>query len=259
MLSKNQGNLLQDFLWDTQHVTTGDVKRPGKPTDKESAQQHGQQALDGLRTLGTLLITNGQFRKLLKDATIIMRSMAGDAATNAAGKVNPNEEQMAQIDHPAEDNTWHEAPDMSKEKLRSQMKSTYDKQKPFGKAELQKAKSDAEANAQQQTTPDGQPTQAAGQAGAKAGVQDLKGQASANVPEDTKKRGKELADSTKNYLNTKMPKERREQTIWRLKKMLTEIQGHADCTFLSLSRTSQSFRCRICLEQRLTSTRPESH
>jgi DNA ligase-4 len=30
------------------------------------AKRHGEQALDGLRTLGTLLITNGQFRKLRK-------------------------------------------------------------------------------------------------------------------------------------------------------------------------------------------------
>ena len=26
-----------------------------------------------------------------------------------------------------------------------------------------------------------------------------------------------------------MPKERREQTVWRLKKMIVEIQGHQDC------------------------------
>lgn len=26
-----------------------------------------------------------------------------------------------------------------------------------------------------------------------------------------------------------MPKERRDQTIWRLKRMIVEIQGHNDC------------------------------
>jgi hypothetical protein len=30
-------------------------------------------------------------------------------------------------------------------------------------------------------------------------------------------------------LKDKMPQERREQTIWRLKKMVVEIQGHQDC------------------------------
>lgn len=64
VLVKNQGNLLQDFIWQTEHLGTGGAKLPGAPIDKGTAQQHGDQALDGLRTLGQLLITNGQFRKL---------------------------------------------------------------------------------------------------------------------------------------------------------------------------------------------------
>lgn len=40
---------------------------------------------------------------------------------------------------------------------------------------------------------------------------------------------RELSDRTKAYLSEKVPKERREQTIWRLKKMIIEIQGHEDC------------------------------
>ena len=63
-LVKNQGNLLQDFIWQTEHMGGGNAQRPGAPIDKGTAQQHGNQALDGLRTLGTLLISNGQFRKL---------------------------------------------------------------------------------------------------------------------------------------------------------------------------------------------------
>jgi len=46
LLTKNEGNLLQ--------------------VSAETAKQHGKQAKDGLRTLGTLLISNGQFRKLCK-------------------------------------------------------------------------------------------------------------------------------------------------------------------------------------------------
>jgi len=43
---------------------SGNAQFPGAPIDKSTAQQHGNQALDGFRTLGTLLISNGQFRKL---------------------------------------------------------------------------------------------------------------------------------------------------------------------------------------------------
>lgn len=66
ILTKNQGNLLQDFIWQTENLGGGNAKLPGAPLDKGTAQQHGNQALDGLRTLGTLLISNGQFRKLRK-------------------------------------------------------------------------------------------------------------------------------------------------------------------------------------------------
>lgn len=66
LLSKNDGNLLQDFIWQTQQIGSGNASMPNAPLDKDTAKQHGQQALEGLRTLGNLLITNGQFRKLCK-------------------------------------------------------------------------------------------------------------------------------------------------------------------------------------------------
>jgi hypothetical protein len=66
LLSKNDGNLIQDFIWQTQQIGSGNANTPNAPLDKETAKQHGNQALQGLRTLGELLITNGQFRKLCK-------------------------------------------------------------------------------------------------------------------------------------------------------------------------------------------------
>lgn len=65
-LSKNEGNLLQDFIWQTQNFDPNAVNTPGAPVDKNTAKQHGDKALEGLRTLGTLIISNGQFRKLRK-------------------------------------------------------------------------------------------------------------------------------------------------------------------------------------------------
>jgi hypothetical protein len=66
LLTKNEGNLLQDFIWQSQKIDGGNAALPNAPVDKETAKQHGNQALEGLRTLGTLIITNGQFRKLCK-------------------------------------------------------------------------------------------------------------------------------------------------------------------------------------------------
>lgn len=64
LLTKNEGNLLQDFIYQTGQISGGQSKLPGAPIDKGTAQQHSNQALDGLRTLGTLVLSNGQFRKL---------------------------------------------------------------------------------------------------------------------------------------------------------------------------------------------------
>ena len=64
LLTKNQGNLLQDFIYQTQYVGSGDAGKLNAPLDKDTAKQHGNEALEGLRTLGELIITNGQFRKL---------------------------------------------------------------------------------------------------------------------------------------------------------------------------------------------------
>ena len=72
LLSKNQGNLLQDFIWQTQDIGAGNAQTPNAPIDRDTARQHGNQALEGLRTLGNLLITNGQFRKLCTCYTLVI-------------------------------------------------------------------------------------------------------------------------------------------------------------------------------------------
>jgi hypothetical protein len=74
------------------------------------------------------------------------------------------------------------------------------------------------------------------QGGARSAVDTLKNAADQNLPEDTKQKKEDAKNKTseynqrtKGYLKNKMPKERREQSIWRLKKMVVEIQGHSDC------------------------------
>lgn len=46
--------------------------------------------------------------------------MASDASQQAANKLRPSEDQLSQVDQPAEENTWHEKPD--KEQLKSKFK-----------------------------------------------------------------------------------------------------------------------------------------
>ena len=213
LLSKNEGNLLQDFIWQTTQFDPSAVSTPGAPVDKSTAKQHGDEALAGLRTLGTLVLTNGQFRKLLKDAVVLLRVMMGDAAANAAGRVRPSDEAVAQMDRPADDNTWHDAPDFSKENIRKQVQGVYKK----GGAD----------EAAPVTAGETAPPNAAGAtpAGAVASIP-------AEVPQETqdaaKSKAKEYRERTRAYMRQKMPQERRDQTVYRLKKMILECQLHPD-------------------------------
>jgi len=243
LLSKNDGNLLQDFIWQTQQFDPKAVATPGAPVSKEKAQQHGNQALEGLRTLGTLIISNGQFRKLLKDATILFRDMAGDAATNAAARVRPSQEELYQIDHPAADNTWHDAPDFSKDTMKSKLQDYY-KGNPKEDAKAAAAEGTSTAHPGDSSDPRDLAATAARdrQAGTASGVDAVGGAVSAtgtlkqrvdeNLDPETREKARakndEYRERTKRYFSRKVPQERREQTVWRLKKMVLECQQHPD-------------------------------
>lgn len=175
----------------------------------------------------------------MSDATILIRDIAGDAAQKAAHKVNPSEDELNQIDEPAADNTWHDVPDMSRDNLKNQI----NQRKPFNKGDAKNALGDATQAAHPSGSRD--PADAADLAardqqqgtnsgvdakhGARQGVQNLKATASQNVDEDTKDRAREYRERTSDYMKNKLPQERRDQAIWRLKKMIVEIQGHQDC------------------------------
>ena len=155
--------------------------------------------------------------------------------------MKPSQEALAQIDRPADDNTWHDVPDLSRDNLRNQAKSTFNTQKPFSKGDAKNAVGDATQAASGSRDPaDAADLAARDQqygtdsvdpdAGARTGASNLRDQASANVPDATKDRAREYRDRTKNYMSEKIPQERRDQAIFRLKKMIIEVQGHPDCS-----------------------------
>lgn len=162
--------------------------------------------------------------------------MAGDAATNAATKVRPDEEKLAQIDRPAEDNTWHDAPNFSKDNMKQQLQSTYKKNAqgndPAGDA------GDVAENARLAAQEGSGSTAGPGGLDVNAGIDAAKQTAQAKTgvtSEDTqeakaaaKQRAAEYRAKTREYLKKKMPEGRRDQTIWRLKKMVIECQSHPD-------------------------------
>ncbi|KAF5000201.1 hypothetical protein FGRMN_2015 [Fusarium graminum] len=275
LLSKNEGNLIQDFIWQTTQFDAKNVNTPNAPISKDTAKQDGDQALEGLRTLGQLLITNGQFRKLLSDATVLFRDMAGDAATNAAARVRPSQEQLENLDEPAQDNVWHEAPDFSKENFKNQAKGIYNGNpkedlKDVASAGVNSAAPGQQGNYQQGNNPQvttgaqtsnvpsssGMPAstdaardaarQTDPQAGKNAAKQAAQSKLDNKIDPETKEhvlqKNEEYREKARNYFDKKMPQERKDQTIWRLKKMILECQQHEDYsqaiqTLLSLAET----------------------
>ena len=177
---------------------------------------------------------------LVSDAQVLVRDIAGDAATKAANQVNPSEDALAQIDRPAEDNTWHDVPNLSRDNMKSQFRSQFDKQKPIGKDDAKQIGNNAAdaANAQanatngvtdQEGNVDQGAAQSAGMSAAGTATDQAKDKYNQNVPAETREQIANRKKKTMEYLRGKMPQERREQTIWRLKKMVVEIQGHSDC------------------------------
>ena len=160
-----------------------------------------------------------------------MRDIAGDAASKAAGKVNPSDEQLSQIDAPAADNTWHEKPEISRDGIKGQFNDAVN----TGKKHAQDVAGDASQGADPHGTRDPQdmanrdPNAVDPNQGASAGLESAKAKASEVIPDDQKDRAREYRDRTNKYFKNKFPKERRDQIVYRLKKMIVEIQGHEDC------------------------------
>ena len=181
----------------------------------------------------------------VSDASVLLRDIAGDAAQKTATKINPSEDRLNQIDEPAADNTWHDVPDLSSANLKAQARDQYNKQKPFSRNDLQNAAGDAtqtahpggsrdpadaamlEADSRNQGTGSGMDPRA----GANDAMGNLRGTASQNVPDETKDQARDTKNRTADYMKSKVPRERREQTIFRLKKMIVEIQSHSDCKY----------------------------
>ncbi|KJR89898.1 uncharacterized protein SPSK_05930 [Sporothrix schenckii 1099-18] len=204
LLTKNDGNLLQDFIWKTSRHEYSSIEVPGAVVSKDEAKQDGDKALEGIKTLGNLLITNGQFRKLLKDSSVLFRDILADSASKATSVVRPSDEALAQIDEPAPDDTWHDRPNLAKNDLKNRTKALYKKNNSGGTTSGRDVGGTSATDTQRLD-----------------GLQD-------GTAETVQDKTAEYRDRAKAYLRSKVPQERRDQAVWRLKKMIIECQQHPD-------------------------------
>lgn len=184
-----------------------------------------------------------EFRKLLNDAVILLRDIAGDAATKSASRLNPGEEQLRQLDNPAPDHQWHDAPNLSRENFKNQVRNQFNQNKPVPRSEARDAIGNATQAAQLASDQhNGTASGVDASSGVRAGAAELRQRAEEDAPEEQKQRVREYRERAGNYMQNKIPQERREYVIFRLKKMVVEIQSHQDYqqaidTLLGLAET----------------------
>lgn len=103
---KNADEVLQKFIWhtsDERFRETAKDKAQASVGDgsnlpaKDDAHRDAQQAVEHLRTLAQLLITNSEARKLVSDLTVIARDLFATGAAKAAEKAKPDPDRLAQV------------------------------------------------------------------------------------------------------------------------------------------------------------------
>ncbi|KAL8287370.1 hypothetical protein RQP46_003822 [Phenoliferia psychrophenolica] len=261
---KNADELLQNFLYHSRTVDTGKAKvNVNAPVGKDDLKADGDQAIEHLRTLGKLIFTNSEARKLLKDIGILGRDVAADAAIKVGQTARPSEHELNKVDEPAPSNQWV-GPDGE---IRSHNDAVPDTGLAAKRDAAKQTAADLQSQAQQQAQETGNRVANAadqGQQGqyatdedraaaaANAGGDQAKEEAAnlvqrmkAKIPDEHKDKAREQAHKLKEYGQDKFPQERRDRFIYRLKKVVVENQRHRDYQeaiefFLDRAETYQS-------------------
>jgi hypothetical protein len=161
---------------------------PDVPVSKGSVKKDSKKALKQLRTLGDLIYSNSEFRKLLTDANVLFRDMFADAASKAADVASDAAHQAGQ----------------TAESLRP------------SQDELNNI--DNAANGGQDGDKEPPSTDEVKDKASKAG-QDAKKKGK-DAKKTAQKKGKQTRDDVQEYLKQKFPKQRQDAVVNRLKKVI---------------------------------------
>ncbi|KAG8905215.1 hypothetical protein FRB99_000484 [Tulasnella sp. 403] len=250
---KNADELIQNFIW---HTTSADFSKAKVDTDaanpvpKDDVRKDGRQAIEHLRTLLTLVLTNSEARKLLSDVSLIGRDLFARGAMKVAEKSRPNPEQLANVNEAAPPETWESTnananagqtpaasanvggtsvvhdPKTGNTTVRNPDGTTQTagaaigdaRQAALGHAEQTRATVAADEN------PDG--TKRTLKDRLVAGYNSV----TDRIPDEHKDKASAHIDRARDFLKEEFPEERRDQFIYRLKKVIVECQKHQDYT-----------------------------
>ncbi len=215
------------------------------PVKAGDAKKDAETAGEALRTLIKLFLRNGELRKLFNDLAFIGRDMFADAASKTAELARPDDEKLQQVDQPAPENEFHDDIPVAlrkAEKAKDQAKDLAGQAQDAASQAQGEASQHVDANASAQTNAANVADQAAKKleqenlidrnAPLKQNVDNVASKLKATtidkIPEKHKEVLKEKAEQTQDYLKEKFPKERRDQFIYRLKKVVVECQRHRE-------------------------------
>ncbi|ODN78898.1 hypothetical protein L202_04426 [Cryptococcus amylolentus CBS 6039] len=291
---KNADELFQSAVWASYSGDLSRAKQDGViPVSNDKVQEDANTAAAHIRTLITLFVTNSEARKLLQDFGIVGRDVFATAASKAADKARPTQEQLDAVDQEAPSNEWvgadgkrhgpNETPEVQLKGPNGTEVRYHPKDAP-GQASVtdhrgetrtagdtysaaQQAKNDAQLRAQE--------AKGQGKGAAQSHADDLKAARDPNaplsqqkeqvtsaanakvdeygnqipdpqnqsnqdkarakaaalrdrIPAEHRERAADYLQQGKNFFNDEFPEERRDQFIYRLKKVVVECQGHKD-------------------------------
>ncbi|KAF8122468.1 hypothetical protein EV363DRAFT_1274680 [Boletus edulis] len=101
---KNADELFQNFVWHTREIDLESAKPASgeaADVDRGKLREDSRTAVRHLRTLLSLILTNSEVRKLLSDFSLIGRDLLARGATKAAEALRPGDEEMSHVDEPA--------------------------------------------------------------------------------------------------------------------------------------------------------------
>ncbi|KAJ1306987.1 hypothetical protein OPQ81_007967 [Rhizoctonia solani] len=262
---KNADELFQNFFFHSQGTDLTRAKQNGDvvPVNRDDAEKDKQDAVKHLRTLLTLFATNSEARKLLSDFGIIGRDLFTRGASKALDSTRPTSEQLAHVDDAAPSDQWKTTDGKI---VGPNQTPTLQVKNPAGEGDIQHhphegttvgyndgtrkdlngVQGDAQALAQQglqkkeeakaegdvhardvQNRVEGAPDEQKGEVAKKSlrekvmGVRD-------RIPQEHKDRANEQIDKARDFLRDEFPEERRDQFIYRMKKVIVECQKHDD-------------------------------
>ncbi|KAI9677235.1 MAG: hypothetical protein M1822_008184 [Bathelium mastoideum] len=111
LLHKNSGDQSQDFIWFlTKSRISVDVEEIGRKASRAKSKANTAAAYQSLNTVGSLLLTNSDFRIFLSDLNVIGREVFKDTAftlsnvaEDAGKRLEPTANEQEAVKHPGED------------------------------------------------------------------------------------------------------------------------------------------------------------